>query len=47
MTPKQEAEALMNEMMPVVQRMLREYGEFFPYGGYMKPSGVQVSVLTI
>jgi hypothetical protein len=30
MTPKQEAEDLMNEMLPVAKRMLREHGEFFP-----------------
>lgn len=29
----------MNEMLPVAEKMLREYGEFLPYGGYMKPNG--------
>ena len=44
MAPKQEAEKLMNEMLPVAERMLREYGEFYPYGGYMKPGGEIVHV---
>ena len=44
MSPKQESEELMAEMMPLAQRMLREYAEFFPYGGYMKPSGEIVHV---
>jgi hypothetical protein len=44
MSPKQESETLMNEMLPVAKRMLREYGEFFPYGGYMKPNGEIVHV---
>jgi hypothetical protein len=44
MNPKHESEELMNEMLPVAKRMLREYGEFFPYGGYMKPSGEMVHV---
>jgi hypothetical protein len=44
MTIKQEAEDLMNEMLPVAKRMLREHGEFFPYGGYMKPGGEIVHV---
>lgn len=44
MTPKQEAEELMNGMLPVAKRMLQEYGEFFPYGGYMKPGGEIVHV---
>lgn len=25
--------------MPLAERMLGEFGEFHPYGGYMKPSG--------
>ena len=44
MTPKLESEDLMNAMLPVAKRMLREYGEFFPYGGYMKPDGEIVHV---
>jgi len=44
MNPKQEAEKLMNEMLPVAEKMLRQHGEFFPYGGYMKPTGEIVHV---
>jgi hypothetical protein len=44
MKSKQEAEKLMNEMLPLAKRMLREHGEFFPYGGYMKPNGEIVHV---
>ena len=34
----------MNEMLPLAKGMLLEYGEFFPYGGYMKPDGEIVHV---
>jgi len=34
----------MNEMLPVAEKMLRQYGEFYPYGGYMKPDGEIVHV---
>lgn len=44
MTPKQEAEVLMNEILPVAERMLQKYGEFYPYGGYMKPDGTIVHI---
>lgn len=44
MNPKQEAEKLMNEILPVAKRMLRQHGEFLPYGGYMKPNGEIVHV---
>jgi hypothetical protein len=30
--------------MPLAKRMLGEFGEFYPYGGYMKPSGENVDV---
>ncbi len=39
MTPKQESELLMNAVLPVAERMLKEYGEFFPFGGYMMLDG--------
>jgi len=29
-------------MLPLAKRMLAEYGEFFPYGAYMKPDGTIV-----
>lgn len=38
-TPKQEAEALMQAALPFAQKMLREHGEFFPYGAALLPDG--------
>jgi hypothetical protein len=31
-TPKQQVEELMNEGIPFAERMLRQHGEFFPFG---------------
>lgn len=31
--------ALMDAMVPLAKRMLAEYGEFFPYGAFMKLDG--------
>jgi hypothetical protein len=39
MTPKQESEVLMNAVIPVAERMLKEHGEFYPYGGCMRLDG--------
>src|SRR6267154_3521500 len=44
MDAKQESEKLMNAMLPLAEKMLRQYGEFYPYGGYMKPDGTIVDV---
>jgi hypothetical protein len=44
MNAKQESEKLMNAVLPLAEKMLREYGEFYPYGGYMKPDGSIVDV---
>jgi hypothetical protein len=41
---KQDAEELMGVLMPFAEKMLREYGEFYPFGGYMKPDGSIVQV---
>ena len=30
---------LMNAILPVAEKMLRKYGEFYPYGGCMKLDG--------
>jgi hypothetical protein len=30
---KQECEMLMNEMLSLAEDMLRQFGEFYPYGG--------------
>lgn len=39
MTPKNESETLLNAVLPVAERMLKEHGEFYPYGGCMRPDG--------
>lgn len=44
MNAKQESEKLMNAVLPLAEKMLRRYGEFYPYGGYMKPDGKIVDV---
>ncbi|HEY2116356.1 MAG TPA: hypothetical protein VGJ51_14765 [Candidatus Angelobacter sp.] len=44
MNAKQESERLMNHMLPLAEKMLRQYGEFYPYGGYMKLDGMIVDV---
>jgi hypothetical protein len=44
MTTKEESERLMNAVLPLAEKMLRQYGEFYPYGGYMKPDGTIVDV---
>jgi hypothetical protein len=37
--PKDEATNLMNMLLPFAERMLKEHGEFYPYGGAMLPDG--------
>lgn len=44
MKPKQESERLMNAVLPLAEKMLRLYGEFYPYGGYMKLDGTIVDI---
>jgi hypothetical protein len=44
MSAKQESEALMNALLPLAEKTLGQYGEFYPYGGYMKPDGTIVEV---
>lgn len=44
MDAKQESEKLMNSVLPVAQKMLRDFGEFYPYGGYMELEGAIVHV---
>jgi hypothetical protein len=34
----------MNALLPFAERMLRQCGELYPYGGYMKPDGEIVDV---
>ena len=39
MNPKDESQLLLNEVLPFAEQMLREHGEFYPYGGFMKLDG--------
>lgn len=41
---KLDAEELMNEVLPFAEKMLIQRGEFFPFGGAMKPNGEIVSI---
>ena len=36
MTPKEESESLMDEMLPFAKHLLGSYGEFPPFGGLIK-----------
>lgn len=38
-TPKEQCEELLNAVLPFAEKMLREHGEFFPFGASMKPNG--------
>lgn len=38
-TPREDAEALMNDLLPFAKKMLSEHGEFQPFGGVMEISG--------
>ncbi|MEM1440557.1 MAG: hypothetical protein AAF545_14745 [Pseudomonadota bacterium] len=42
--PKSEVEELMNTSTGLAEQMLREHGEFYPYGAAMTPDGDIVSV---
>jgi hypothetical protein len=44
MNAKQESEKLMNAVLPLAEKMLIRHGEFYPYGGYLKPDGSIVDV---
>jgi hypothetical protein len=44
MSAKQESEALMNALLPLAEKLLQQHGEFYPYGGYIKPDGTVVEV---
>jgi hypothetical protein len=44
MNSKQDSETLMSAILPLAEKMLRRYGEFYPYGGYMKLDGTVVEV---
>jgi hypothetical protein len=38
-TPKDEATGVMNMLVPFAEKMLRDHGGFYPYGGVMTPDG--------
>ncbi|HEY2462319.1 MAG TPA: hypothetical protein VGI16_16035 [Candidatus Acidoferrum sp.] len=44
MNGKEDCEKLLDALLPLAEEMLREYGEFYPYGGYMTLSGEIVHV---
>lgn len=44
MNGKKDCEKLMNILLPLAEKMLKDYGEFYPYGGYMKPDGEIIQV---
>jgi len=44
MNGKEESEKLLNAVLPLAERMLKQYGEFYPYGGYMTLDGEIVDV---
>jgi hypothetical protein len=42
--PKADCEALMNSVLPFAEQMLTTHGEFYPFGGAMRPDGQLVSI---
>jgi hypothetical protein len=47
MNQKKDCEKLINELLPVSERLLIEYGEFYPFAGYLTSTDkiVQVGAL--
>lgn len=43
-SPKAECETLLGSVLPFAQQMLRQHGEFYPFGGAMRPDGQIVSI---
>jgi hypothetical protein len=41
---KSDCEALMSAVLPFAEQLLKEHGEFFPYGGALKADGQLASV---
>jgi hypothetical protein len=39
-----DLDALLNDLLPFAERMLREHGEFYPFGGSITPDGRHISV---
>jgi hypothetical protein len=44
MNGKKDCEKLMTDLLPLAEKMLKEFGEFYPYGGYMKYDGEIVHI---
>ena len=38
-TPKEEAQLLVDELLPFAEKMLSEHGEFFPFGAHITADG--------
>ena len=38
-SPKEESGELMNSLVPFAKEMLKRYGEFLPFAGFMAPDG--------
>jgi hypothetical protein len=43
-SPKADCETLMNKVLPFAEQMLKEHGEFVPYGGALKNTGEIASI---
>lgn len=43
-TPKEQAEDLLNELLPFAEQLLTKHGEFFPFAGALQPSGEVISI---
>jgi hypothetical protein len=41
---KRDAERLVDAILPFAEKMLKQYGEFYPYGGYTTPEGKTIDV---
>jgi hypothetical protein len=44
MSGQGDCERLMNTVLPVADKMLKQFKEFYPYGAYMRPNGRIVEV---
>lgn len=42
--PKADCQALVNSVLPFAQQMLTAHGEFYPFGGAMRPDGQLVAI---
>jgi hypothetical protein len=39
MPSKKDCERLLNAVLPIAETLLRRYGEFYPFAGYMERDG--------